>query len=158
LIAATACSSTHGTQEPDDHALASPPPKPTPPDPNAPKVVISTPNGDIIVETEVVATEASIEQGLMYRQHLAPDAGMVFLLPQDKDWTFWMHNTLIPLDMIFIRKSMTIAGIVENAEPKTDTFRQVHENSSYVLEVNGGWTKAHGVVKDQAVKFLNVHQ
>jgi uncharacterized protein len=67
-----------------------------------------------------------------------------------------MHNTLIPLDMIFIRKSMTIAGIVENAEPKTDTLRTVHENSLYVLEVNGGWTKAHGVVRDAVVRFANL--
>ena len=58
-----------------------------------------------------------------------------------------MHNTLIPLDMIFIRKSMTIAGIVENAEPKTETLRTVGEPSLYVLEVNGGWTQ--GARRDQ---------
>jgi hypothetical protein len=87
---------------------------------------------------------------------MAPDAGMLFLLGVDKEWTFWMHNTLIPLDMIFIRKSMTIAGIVENAEPKTETMRNVGENSLYVLEVNGGYTHAHGVVKDAKVRFANL--
>jgi uncharacterized membrane protein (UPF0127 family) len=92
----------------------------------------------------------------MYRQHMALDAGMLFLLPEIKDWTFWMRNTLIPLDMIFIRKSMTIAGIVENAEPKTETLRTVGEPSQYVLEVNGGWTKQHGVTKDQKVRFANL--
>jgi len=134
----------------------SPTPTPTPTPANGPKVVITTPSGDVTVNVEVVATEAKIERGLMYRQAMALDAGMLFLLPEIKDWTFWMRNTLIPLDMIFIRDNLTIAGIVENAEPKTETLRQVGEPSHYVLEVNGGWTKAHGVTKDQKVRFANV--
>ena len=133
-----------------------PPPTPTPTAANGPKVIISTPKGDVTVDVEVVSTEAKIERGLMYRQNMPLDAGMLFLLPEIKDWTFWMRNTLIPLDMIFIRKSMTIAGIVENAEPKTETLRTVGEPSQFVLEVNGGWTKTHGVTKDQKVRFANV--
>jgi uncharacterized membrane protein (UPF0127 family) len=129
---------------------------PAPPPATSAKVVITTPSGEIPVEVEVVSTEAKIERGLMYRQHLPLDSGMLFLLPENKDWTFWMRNTLIPLDMIFIRRSMTIAGIVENAEPKTETLRTVGEPSQYVLEVNGGWTKAHGVAKDAKVRFANV--
>ena len=120
---------------------------------NGAKVYLATPTGEIAVDVEIVSTEAKIERGLMYRQHMAPDAGMLFILPEDKNWTFWMRNTLIPLDMIFIRKDLTIAGIVENAEPKTETLRQVNETSSYVLEVNGGWTRAHGVVKDVKVRL-----
>jgi uncharacterized membrane protein (UPF0127 family) len=127
----------------------------TPAQPTA-KVYLATPSGEVAVNVEVVATEAKIERGLMYRQAMALDAGMLFLLPEIKDWTFWMRNTLIPLDMIFIRDNLTIAGIVENAEPKTETLRQVGEPSHYVLEVNGGWTKAHGVTKDQKVRFANV--
>jgi hypothetical protein len=119
-------------------------------------VFITTPAGEVAVDVEVVSTEAKIERGLMYRQHMPLDAGMLFLLPEIKDWTFWMRNTLIPLDMIFIRKSMTIAGIVENAEPKTETLRTVGEPSQFVLEVNGGWTKAHDVTKDAKVRFANV--
>ena len=80
-------------------------------------------SGDVAVNVEVVATEAKIEKGLMYRQHLPLDAGMLFLMGHEKDWTFWMRNTLIPLDMLFITKDMTVAGIVENAEPKTETLR-----------------------------------
>lgn len=133
-----------------------PTPPATPPPANGPKVVITTPSGDVTVNVEVVATEAKIERGLMYRQAMALDAGMLFLLPEIKDWTFWMRNTLIPLDMIFIRDNLTIAGIVENAEPKTETLRTVGEPSHYVLEVNGGWTKAHGVTKDEKVRFANL--
>ncbi|MEP6860098.1 MAG: DUF192 domain-containing protein [Deltaproteobacteria bacterium] len=133
-----------------------PTPAPAPPAANLPKVFITTPAGEVAVDVEVVSTEAKIERGLMYRQHVPLDSGMLFLLPEIKDWTFWMRNTLIPLDMIFIRKSMAIAGIVENAEPKTETLRSVGEPSQFVLEVNGGWTKAHAVTKDAKVRFANV--
>jgi uncharacterized protein len=127
------------------------------PTPVAPaKVYLSTGSGDISVDVEVVSTEAKIERGLMYRQHLPTDAGMLFLMGYERDWAFWMRNTLIPLDMIFIRKDMTIAGIVENAEPKTETLRKVGEMSLYVLEVNGGWTKQHGVMPGAKVRFENL--
>lgn len=136
----------------------SPTPTPTPTPANGPKVVITTPGGDITVNVEVVATEAKIERGLMYRQAMALDAGMLFLLPEIKDWTFWMRNTLIPLDMIFIKKDMTIAGVVQNAEPKTDTLRKVDGTSLYVLEVNGGYTASHGVNAGAHVRFDNIRQ
>ncbi len=145
--------------KPDDHAppgsagLAT---EPAPAPAHGPTVYLTTPHGEVAVAVEVVSTEATIERGLMYRQNLPPDAGMLFLLGVDKEWTFWMHNTLIPLDMIFIRKSMTIAGIVENAAPETDTLRTVGEPSLYVLEVNGGYTRAHGVAKDAKVRFANL--
>lgn len=154
-MALVACTQT---VSPDDHPTPqTPTPKPPePPAVNGPKVYLSTPTGEVAVDVEVVSTQGKIERGLMFRQHMAPDAGMLFLLGVDKEWTFWMHNTLIPLDMIFIRKSMTIAGIVENAEPKTETLRTVGENSLYVLEVNGGYAHAHGVAKDAKVRFANL--
>lgn len=136
-----------------------PPPAPTPEAPkpaNAPKVHLETPRGEITVDVEVVSTPAKIEKGLMYRQYLAPDSGMLFLMGHEKDWTFWMHNTLIPLDMIFITKDMKVAGIVQNAEPKTDTMRTVGATSLYVLEVNGGYTASKGVIAGAKVRFDNV--
>jgi uncharacterized membrane protein (UPF0127 family) len=140
-------------------------PMPQPPAPGSgsttaplagPKVYLSTPSGEVSVNVEVVATEAKIEKGLMYRQHLPTDAGMLFEMGFEKDWAFWMRNTLIPLDMIFIGKDMTIAGIVENAEPLTESLRQVGKPSLYVLEVNGGWTKASGVAAGAKVRFDKV--
>lgn len=127
----------------------------TAPQPTA-KVYLSTPHGEAAVNVEVVATEAKIERGLMYRQNMPPDNGMLFLMGYEKDWAFWMRNTLIPLDMIFIKKDMTIGGIVENAEPKTETLRKVGVPTFYVLEVNGGWCKQHGVVAGAKVRYENV--
>jgi uncharacterized membrane protein (UPF0127 family) len=150
-----ACSSS-GKHD-DAPPVAQPQPVVEAPKPaDAPKVVIATDKGDVTAFVEVVATEAKIERGLMYRQHMPPDEGMLFLLGENKDWKFWMRNTLIPLDMIFIRADMTIAGIVQNAEPKTDTLREVGQPSLYVLEVNAGWTASHGVKKDGKVHFDHV--
>jgi uncharacterized membrane protein (UPF0127 family) len=124
--------------------------------PRAASVHIATPSGSLTVAVEVVSKEPDIEKGLMFREHLGADAGMLFLMPHEKDWAFWMHNTLIPLDMIFIRRDMTIAGVVQNAEPKTDTLRKVGDKSLYVLEVNAGYTASHGVMANAKVWFENV--
>lgn len=123
---------------------------------SAPKVVVVGAGGEAVVNVEVVATEAQIHRGLMFRQHLPPDAGMLFVMPVAKDWTFWMRNTLIPLDMIFVGEDMRVAGVVERAEPKTDTLRSVGAVSRYVLEVNGGWAQAHGVGRGAGVRFEGV--
>jgi uncharacterized membrane protein (UPF0127 family) len=121
-----------------------------------PKVYLSTPQGELAVSVEIVSTEAAIERGLMYRQHLPPDDGMLFLMREDRIWSFWMRNTLIPLDIIFITKDMTIAGIAENAEPRTDTLREVDKPSLYVLEVNGGYCAAHKLTAGAKVRFEGV--
>lgn len=121
-----------------------------------PQVHLSTPQGDQVVTVEIVATEAAVERGLMFRTHLPPDQGMLFLMDHEQPWSFWMHNTLIPLDLIFIAKNMTIAGIVENAEPRTDTLRNVPAPSLYVLEVNGGYCAAHKVSAGAQVRFDGV--
>jgi uncharacterized membrane protein (UPF0127 family) len=121
-----------------------------------PRVYLSTPQGDAHVSVEIVKTEAMIERGLMFREHLPPDQGMLFLMNEDRVWSFWMRNTLIPLDLLFITKDMTIAGIVENAEPRTETLRQVATPSLYVLEVNGGYCAAHKVAAGAKVRFEGV--
>jgi uncharacterized protein len=143
----------------DDGPAVAPIEKPRPPD-NAASVHIATDSGgDAAVNVEIVKTPATIESGLMFREHLPPDAGMLFLMEvmgEDRDWAFYMRNTLIPLDMIFIGRDMTIAGIVANAEPRTETLRKVGKPSAYVLEVNGGWTGTHHVVAGAKVRFDHV--
>lgn len=122
----------------------------------APRVVFETPAGEVSVTVEVVATPAKIERGLMYREHLPPDDGMLFLMGHEHDHAFYMRNTLIPLDMIFIRKDLTVAGIVAQATPRTETLRRVGAPSLYVLEVNGGWTAPHQITPGTRVRFVGV--
>ena len=116
-------------------------------------VYLGTPAGDVPVKVEVVATEAQIEKGLMYRQHLPLDSGMLFLMGREYQWSFWMRNTLIPLDMIFIGKDMKVAGVAADAVPQTEDLRYVDKPSVYVLEVNAGWTRQHGVTPGQRIEI-----
>lgn len=121
-----------------------------------PKVHLSTPTGEVTVKVEVVATRPLIQKGLMFREHLPIDQGMLFMMNEEEDHTFYMRNTLIPLDMIFITKDMTVAGIVERATPRTEELRSVGKPSFYVLEVNGGWSATHKVGAGAKVRFDGV--
>jgi hypothetical protein len=143
-------------QPPEAHP-ASPTAQPSSPQtPAMPKVHLSSPQGDVVVEVEIVSTEAQIERGLMFREHLPPSQGMLFLMTEEKDWPFWMRNTLIPLDLLYIARDMTVVGIVENAEPRTDTLRDVGKPSLFVLEVNGGFCAAHKIAAGTKVQFEGV--
>src|SRR5512144_1336235 len=96
-------------------------------------VTIDTGARKVPFKVELAITAAEHERGLMFREHLDPDAGMLFISDSPHPQVFWMKNTLIPLDMIFIGADWRIAGIVENAEPKTLTSRDVGVPSQYVL-------------------------
>jgi hypothetical protein len=108
------------------------------------------------VEVEVAATPEARTRGLMWRTELAAGKGMLFLFPEEEVQSFWMRNTLIPLDMIFINTSMKVAGIVERAEPRTLSPRTVGVPSQFVLEVPGGWSQSVGVTKGSTVEFEGV--
>jgi uncharacterized membrane protein (UPF0127 family) len=108
------------------------------------------------VEVEVAATRDARTRGMMWRTELAAGKGMLFLFPEEEVQSFWMRNTLIPLDMIFINTGMKVAGIVERAEPRTLTPRSVGVPSQFVLEVPGGWSQSVGVKKGGTVEFEGV--
>ena len=128
-----------------------------PPDPDAPAVVLRTRDGgEVRVRVEVVRDARARRRGLMYRQHLPVDAGMLFIFDVREVQSFWMKNTLIPLDMIFIDSDFSIAGIVENAEPLTLDSRRVGAPSIYVLEINGGLARKWDLDPTARVSFENV--
>jgi len=123
----------------------------------APRVVVETRAGARhVVTVELARTDAERARGLMHRTALAPDAGMLFLFDESAEHAFWMKNTLIPLDMIFIAEDGRIAGIVARAIPGDLSPRSAGGPSRYVLEVNGGWAEAHGVGPGDRVRFENV--
>ena len=122
-----------------------------------PRVVLLPPGADpVIVRVEVAQREEERRRGLMFRTHLDEDAGMLFLFERPQQLNFWMRNTEIPLDMIFIEPSMRILGIVENTEPRTDSSRSVPGESQYVLEVNAGFSRRHGLASGTALRFEGV--
>jgi uncharacterized membrane protein (UPF0127 family) len=110
------------------------------------------------VRVEVVQTPEARAKGLMYRRHLDEDAGMLFLFEEAQPLTFWMRNTYIPLDMIFISSDWKIVGIVEKATPLTDTPRSVFGLSQYVLEVNAGFSFRHGLSAGNEVRFVDANK
>jgi uncharacterized membrane protein (UPF0127 family) len=105
---------------------------------------------------ELARTPAEHERGLMFRKELAPDAGMIFVFDRPFVQTFWMKNTLIPLDMVFIGADRRIVGIVENAEPETLTGRGVREPSQFVLEIGGGVAAKLGIRTGQRVELRGI--
>ncbi len=108
------------------------------------------------VRVEVARTEAQRTHGLMFRERLDADAGMVFIFDEDDDHSFWMKNTPLPLDMIFITKDLTVAGVVENAVPFTLDSRRCGQQSRFVLEVNAGFAARHAVGPGTRVEFDGV--
>ena len=120
------------------------------------KVVIEGTTGTSTVVVEVVQSPGLVQKGLMYRKFMPADAGMLFLMGEVDDHYFWMKNTLISLDIMFITADHTVAGILENMKPLDTTSKGVGKPSLYVLEVNGGWAKAHGVSAGTKVRFEGV--
>ena len=108
----------------------------------------------IVVSVEVVDTPEGRQRGLMYRKQLPPDAGMLFLFESSEHHSFWMRNTLIPLDIIFIKADWTILGTVENATPLTESPRSVPGDSQYVLEVNAGFARRHGLQDGTSLRYV----
>ena len=107
--------------------------------------------GRHVVEVEIAATHDARTRGLMWRRELKEGAGMLFIFREPAPLSFWMKNTLIPLDMIFIDKDLKIVGAVERAEPKTLQSRGVAGMSMFVLEVPSGWFSKTGLKAGTAV-------
>ena len=110
------------------------------------KLVIESKDGiKHIFKIEIADTPKARETGLMFREYLNPDQGMLFKLGQTEIVSLWMKNTLISLDMVFIAPDGTIKKIHENAEPKSLKSISSEVPVSAVLELNGKRTKALGI-------------
>ncbi len=121
-----------------------------------PQVSITTRDGrEIKFQVEIADTPAERQMGLQYRRELADNHGMIFLFPDDESHAFWMKNTPIPLDIIFISAQRQIVGIVENTIPFSLDSRSVSGESRYVLEINGGLSKRYGFGAGDSVRFRN---
>ncbi len=99
---------------------------------------------DVLVELAV--TDAQRSQGLMNRTRLGEDAGMLFIFPDDRPRTFWMHNTYLPLDILFLDADGTIQNITA-AQPGVEKpgYHSLRP-ARMVLELNQGWCARHGLV------------
>jgi uncharacterized membrane protein (UPF0127 family) len=113
-----------------------------------PTLAIHSASGDHQVKVEVVTEPADQARGLMYRRSLGKESGMLFIFGREEPQGFWMKNTLIPLDMIFISRDLVIVDITTMQPCITDpcpdyTSRQP---ALYVLEVNAGYCRSRNII------------
>ncbi|MBM3546318.1 MAG: DUF192 domain-containing protein [Alphaproteobacteria bacterium] len=105
---------------------------------------------------ELATSPAQIAQGLMFRRQMAADAGMLFIFERPDPATFWMKNTYIPLDMIFIGPDGRILNIAERTIPLTETPVPATGPTRAVLEVNGGTSSRLGIKPGDRVRHSSL--
>jgi uncharacterized membrane protein (UPF0127 family) len=103
------------------------------------------------VTVELALNDRARARGLMYRTQMDGDRGMLFSWDDDARRSFWMQNTCIPLDMLFIAGDGTVVGILEQVPTLNTLPREVPCPARHVLELNAGWARAHGVLPGQHV-------
>lgn len=111
--------------------------------------------GPVRLDVEIADTEAERERGLMGRRALAPGTGMIFVYPTPRRVAFWMHDTPLALDMLFIDAGGRIETLHQNARPYDDTPIWSAGPVLYVLEIAGGQAAALGLRPGQRVAPLD---
>ncbi len=97
------------------------------------------------IDIEIAEDDNSRTQGLMYREKMKPNQGMLFIFPYESMQSFWMKNTVIPLDMIFVNKDNEIVTIRKNAVPFDTGHYSSTKPAKFVIEVNAGYTDSLGI-------------
>ncbi|MDR0646033.1 MAG: DUF192 domain-containing protein [Elusimicrobiota bacterium] len=121
------------------------------------KTVITLPDG-FKVKAEIADTPQKAEKGLMFRDVLADSGGMLFIFEEDAPRVFWMKNTFIDLDIIFINSDNTVYYAAENV-PRSYSYTPdhqvayIHGYGKYVLELAAGSARKHNIKKNSLIKF-----
>jgi uncharacterized protein len=122
------------------------------------RAVLHTATGDYPFSIEIADDGAERAKGLMFRQTLAPDAGMLFDYFEEQDVSFWMRNTLIPLDMVFIAANGVVKSIHVNARPLDPTSIPSQGPVRFVLEIPGGRSVEIGLKPGDTFEHTRVEQ
>ncbi len=149
ILAAAACAARADTDDPPAVPANSTTPK-------TPQAITA---GGTTISLELALTPEEIGQGLMYRPHLAEESGMLFLFRQERVPSFWMKDTMIPLDLLFLDGQGVILEISENAQPCAvePCPQYIPANAAWaVLEVNAGFAARHRLAAGDTLTFANV--
>ncbi|NDV00967.1 DUF192 domain-containing protein [Pseudoroseicyclus tamaricis] len=109
------------------------------------RVIVSGDWGQAAFRAEIADEPAERSQGLMNVPQMGTMEGMLFVYPEPTHATFWMRNTLIPLDMLFFDETGTLTALHENAVPMDETTIDGGQGVQYVLEINGGMARRLGI-------------
>jgi uncharacterized membrane protein (UPF0127 family) len=107
----------------------------------------------IILDIEIADTDAERMRGLMDRQTLPDNAGMLFIFPNEELRSFWMKNTYISLDIIYINSRKEIVSIQKYTQPKSTYSIPSEKPAMYVLEVNAGYSDKNGIDSGDIINF-----
>jgi len=116
-------------------------------------VIAGTEGKSVTILAEVVATDEARQKGLMFRRQLRDGRGMLFVFRNQEVHSFWMKNTYITLDIIFINDDKKIVGIVREAKPRSEGSLTVGVPSRYVLEVPAGYCNRMQIHRGAALDF-----
>jgi uncharacterized membrane protein (UPF0127 family) len=144
-----------GADPPANEARAPAPPRVSPAGLDLASLTVESGGRRHAFTVEVARTAEQQERGLMERRALAPDAGMLFPFDPPRPASFWMRNTLIPLDMIFIRPDGTIARVAANAVPLSEEQIGVEEPVTAVLELRAGRAAELGISAGDRVSWTD---
>ena len=114
--------------------------------------IISTDKEEMFYNLEIAITPEQQIQGLMNRDKLAPNGGMIFIINPIRKVTMWMKDTKIPLDILFISPEARIIKIVENATPMSEEHLNSDSEVSAVIELIGGSVKKHNIKVGDNIK------
>lgn len=106
-----------------------------------------------LLDIELAITDEEVQYGMMYRRSIPKNTGMLFIREREEQQSFWMRNTYVPLDIIYIASDSSIVSMVENAIPLSDIGLPSKGPAQYVLEVAGGFCTQHSIEEGHFVRF-----
>jgi len=94
---------------------------------------------------KIFKNNSDIQNGLMFVKRLPKNVGALFCMPDKKNHPFWMKNTYVSLDIIFLDEKFKVVGFAENARPNDLTFVEINKPSKFIIEINAGFSKTHSL-------------
>jgi uncharacterized membrane protein (UPF0127 family) len=113
-----------------------------------------TSNAISIKINRVFKTPRQIQQGLMFLKNIPRNSGALFCMPQKKNHKFWMKNTYVRLDLIFLDENYKVVGFIENANPLDLSLLFVNYPSKYVIEIHAGFVNETNLRIGNIVKMI----
>ncbi len=105
------------------------------------------------IDVEIAENDTDRQKGLMFRPYLSDSVGMLFVFEEASPQSFWMRNTMISLDIIYVDQNKKIVSIQKKAKPYSDESLPSFGDAQYVVEVNGGYCDKYGIQVGDAIAF-----